>query len=455
VVRRPLTWRPPVAGVIAGVIGGSIGAVVGAASAVLVTESIKRILAVVSRQDTWLLIVIPLLGVAVAVLVLHGYGCGEAAQTVTPKPIGRAASLRRPMRWNTFPRDVARADLTADVVGSAGREERFPWHLTPVRAVAIVATVGLGAPMGTEAPAAHIGVAAGSWLGQIRPGLERFVRPAAVGGGAAAVAALMGIPLAGTTFMLELGRRRRVPLSVERITAATVGGLVGWMMNVVFDLNLIRLIVPVVAPSDLWDAVGAAVFIGAAAGAITSLTGAAIYAARGWQARPALRLLSGGSAMAAVALTIVIVATPAAAVGPGGAAIIWAETTDATWYSLLAVALLRAVATTATVAAGGCGGVFVPFLAIGDIAGRVFAPTFGVPGDLAGAAGAAAGISGGYHLPATAAMMVVGVGGPGTAMLTCLATVAVAAVAGVGADRALSRALARVRRNVANVESAR
>jgi H+/Cl- antiporter ClcA len=47
-------------------------------------------------------------------------------------------------------------------------------------------------------------------------------------------------------------------------------------------------------------------------------------------------------------------------------------------------------------------------------------------GDLAGAAGAAAGIAGGYRLPFTAIAMVLGVGGPPTATLTCLGVVAVA-----------------------------
>ena len=78
----------------------------------------------------------------------------------------------------------------------------------------------------------------------------------------------------------------------------------------------------------------------------------------------------------------------------------------------------------------GCGGLFVPFLAIGDLAGRVFAPSLRVPDDLAGAAGAAGGISGGYHLPFTAIAMVLGQGGPRLAMLTCLATVAVAGFTG-------------------------
>jgi H+/Cl- antiporter ClcA len=106
---------------------------------------------------------------------------------------------------------------------------------------------------------------------------------------------------------------------------------------------------------------------------------------------------------------------------------------------LLAVCLLRAVATTAAVAAGGCGGVFVPFLAIGDLAGRVFAPGLGVGNDLAGAAGAAGGIAGGYHLPITAMAMVLGMGGPPLATLTCLATVVVAGAAGAGAESAIEK----------------
>jgi H+/Cl- antiporter ClcA len=88
--------------------------------------------------------------------------------------------------------------------------------------------------------------------------------------------------------------------------------------------------------------------------------------------------------------------------------------------------------------------VFVPFLAIGDLAGRVFAPALGLGHDLAGSSGAAAGIAGGYHLPLTAVAMVLGVGGPHLATLTCLATVVVAYFAGAAAERLLDRVLARL-----------
>jgi H+/Cl- antiporter ClcA len=100
---------------------------------------------------------------------------------------------------------------------------------------------------------------------------------------------------------------------------------------------------------------------------------------------------------------------------------------------------LRAAATTAAIAAGGCGGVFVPLLAIGDIAGRVFAPGLGVGTDLAGAAGAAGGIAGGYRLPFTAFFMVLGIGGPPRAMLLCIAAAVVATGTGAGAETMLGK----------------
>ena len=428
--------------VYSGVVGGLFGGLLGAAFAVAVTDVIKRMLAVVSRQDTWIIITTPLVGLALAVAVLHTLSHGEATQEVDVTPAQRKPPRFLPT-WRAFPADVARADLTADVVATSGQEERFPWRLAPVRGLAVIATVGLGAPMGTEAPAAHFGVAAGAFLGERARWMRRHARPASLAGGAAAVSALMGIPLVGAVFMLELGRRRRTPVDLARIVPALVGGVVGWTINVAFDLSLIRLAVPRVPPEDLIHVLGTVVVVGAVSGAVASLTGAAIYRARAWTAPPATRLIIGGLAAGATAIALTIVASPAAAIGPGSGAVAWSDTTETAWTALIAVALLRAVATTAAVAAGGCGGVFVPFLAIGDVSGRAFAPALGISGDLAGAAGAAGGIAGGYRLPWTAVAMVVGVGGPSAATLTCLATVGVAAFSGVGTGLALDRLTAR------------
>jgi H+/Cl- antiporter ClcA len=395
-----------------------------------VTLVLKAGIDFASGQGTWYIALVPVIGLALSVLVLHGYGLDAAAPVDGPQA----------QRWRTFHPEAPRADISSDIVNSAGEEERFPWRLAPIRTIAILATVASGAAMGTEAPAAYLGVAAGACLGDRGRRWRRFLRPAAVSGGAAGVAALMAIPLVGTAFMLELGRRRGAPLSAERMTAAFIGGFIGWAINATFHLDLIRLVVPREPPASLAQAVLTALFIGAASGAISSCAGMAVYQAKKWRASPAVRLALGGAATIVTALVLARLAAPSAAVGPGGGAILWAEDVGAAPLTLLAVCLLRVVLTVAAVAAGGCGGVFVPFLAVGDIAGRVFAPSLGAGNDLAGAAGAAGGIAGGYRLPITAVAMVLGVGGPAQATLTCLANAGVAFAAGMGAEWALRKA---------------
>jgi chloride channel protein, CIC family len=410
-----------------GVFGGSIAALL----VVGFTQLLKAMLAVVSRQNIWLLILVPLLGLALSVLVLYYLGFSRDEQ-----------SPRRPRwaaKWRSFPPGSARSHLTDDVVSCGGAEERFPWRLAPIRLLAIGATVGLGGPMGTEAPAAYLGVATGAAFGTR---FRRLLRPAAVGGGAAGVAALMGIPLVGAAYILELERRHKAPLNVERVTAALVGGFVGWLWNVYLHVDLIRLVVPTEPPHSMYQALITSLLIGALSGSITSLSGAAIYKAKAWKASPIVRLELGGLAFGAAAILIAKIAAPSAAVGPGGGAISWVESATGTGaLTVLAVDVLRAIATTGAAAAGGCGGLFVPFLAIGDLAGRVFAPSLEVPSDLAGAAGAAGGISGGYHLPFTAVALVLSQGGPRFAVLTCLATVVIAAFAGTASAKLLDRIL--------------
>jgi chloride channel protein, CIC family len=411
-----------------GVVGGSAAAVL----VVGITEMIKMLLAVVSRQATWVLILLPLVGLTLSALVLYGFGLSETERLQRP----RWASA-----WRTFPSSGVRSDLSGDIVESAGKEERFRWRLAPIRLLAIYATVGLGAAMGTEKPAAYIGVATGVALGD--RWLRRLLRPLAVAGGAAGVAVLMGIPLVGTAFILELERRHHAPLNVERVTAALVGGVVGWLWHLALRVDLIRLVVPKESPHSLHQALITALLIGLLSGSITSVAGEAIYRAKFWHARPIIRLAVGGLGLATAAVILSMIASPSAAIGPGGGAISWVESARAPALIVLAVCLLRTVATTASSAVGGCGGLFVPFLTIGDLGGRVFSASLGVPADLAGAAGAASGISGGYHLPFTAVALVLGQGGHLLAVLTCLATVIVATCVGTGAAFLLDLILGR------------
>src|SRR5262249_9756689 len=126
-------------------LGGLLGGLVGGALVLAVTVALKSMMDLVSAEATVEGIVVPLVGLALATGVLHGFG-----RTASP-------DSPRASAWRTFPPDAVRADITGDVVDSAGVEERFPWRLAPLRTVAIFATVGLGAAMGTEAPAAYLG----------------------------------------------------------------------------------------------------------------------------------------------------------------------------------------------------------------------------------------------------------------------------------------------------------
>ena len=414
-------------------LGALLGALAGGSLVIGVTSGLKRVLGVVTGQPAWALIVVPLVGLALSVLVLYGLGL-SGAEPSRPRCWARA--------WRTFRPGVDRADLTADVVDFAGEEERFPWRLAPIHALAIVATVGLGGPLGTEKPAAYLGEAVGAAIGDRGRWWRRLLRPAAVGGGAAGVSALMGLPLVGPAYVLELGHNHGAPLSAERLTAGLVGGVVGWLMNVLLRVDLFRLVVPKEPPHSFSQAAMAAVLIGSLAGVVTAVTKEAIHRAKKSQAKPIVRLALGGLVLGTDAVILAFLAAPSAAVGAGGGAIDWVENNPhVAAMTVLGVALLRAVATTSAVAAGGCGGLFVPFLAVGDLTGRVFAPGLGVPGDLAGAAGAASGIAGGYGLPFTAVVVVLSQGGPHLATLTCLAAVAVAAFAGSGVAIALERLL--------------
>ena len=240
-------------------LGGLLGGCTGAALIIAFTELLKGMLAVVSRQPTWLLIVAPLLGLGLSVLVLYGFGL-TAETPASALPSQQGALPQRPRwasRWRTFSPGVVRSDITSDIVAYAGKEELLPWRLAPIRVLAIITTVGLGGPMGTEAPAAYLGLAQGAALADRGRWLRRLLRASSVAGGAAGVSALMGIPLVGTAYVLEMGYRSRAneaPLSAERVTAALVGGVVGWLMHVALGVDLIRLVVPKEPPHSLTQA---------------------------------------------------------------------------------------------------------------------------------------------------------------------------------------------------------
>src|SRR5215469_7962300 len=122
--------RPALSSTIAtSALGGVLGGSLAAALVIGFTEVLKLMLAAVSRQHTWVIVLVPLLGLGLSVLVLYGFGLSSESDS--------AGRPRRAVAWRTFSAGAARSDLTGDMVGFAGEEERFPWRLAPIRMLAM------------------------------------------------------------------------------------------------------------------------------------------------------------------------------------------------------------------------------------------------------------------------------------------------------------------------------
>src|SRR5689334_25407682 len=73
---------PLVSNVANSAFGGLLGGLVAATLVIGFTEVLKLMLGVVSRQNTWVLILAPLLGLALSVLVLYGFGLSGGTETL-------------------------------------------------------------------------------------------------------------------------------------------------------------------------------------------------------------------------------------------------------------------------------------------------------------------------------------------------------------------------------------
>src|SRR5215510_9701057 len=104
-------------------LGGLLGGLAGAIFVVVVTLAIKATMDFVSSQVTWVLIVVPLLGLTLGVLVLQRYGQSEDTKNLVTTESRPPVSSRRARGWKIFQPRGVQADITGDVIASAGEEE--------------------------------------------------------------------------------------------------------------------------------------------------------------------------------------------------------------------------------------------------------------------------------------------------------------------------------------------
>lgn len=280
---------------------------------------------------------------------------------------------------------------------------------------ASIATLGSGGPMGLEGPSLYGGAAIGSMLQRRLPAPFRGSdgRTLLVAGAAAGVAAIFKAPATGAIFAIEVPFRNE--LARRMLLPALVASASGYLAFVA--INGTDPILRTVSDHrfgfrELFAAllIGALCAIGARAFAkLTRL------AKRFSERTGVVRVLSMGLALAAIfAVTYWLTGEHFSfsdgyelSIGSGYEILDWLVSARPGLWLLVSLFVLRSMATAATLAGGGVGGLFIPLVVGGSLVGQAVGQVID-PNDpeLHRLIGMAAFLGAGYRVPLAGVMFV-------------------------------------------------
>jgi CIC family chloride channel protein len=347
----------------------------------------------------WLVAAAPLVGLALAALILRYLA------------FGTAPSL---------------ADAWLKAFHS---DEDLDVRAAPGGILASILTIGFGGAMGLEGLSIFTGGAVGTFvqrrMGWLFRPIDRKVLMTA--GAAAGIAAIFKAPATGALFAIEVpfqddfAHRKLLPCLVAAAT-----GYLGFAM--------VNGTEPLFAAKERggFDAVHliGALVLGIVCGIGARLFAAFIKRAKNFSFRlsPPVRVLSAGITLGGLFALGRITTGKDLTLGPGYEAIHWALQPDRAVGLLLLIFLLRALATGATVAGGGVGGLFIPLVVAGALLGRAAGGIVDRADDtLFTILGVAAFLGAGYRVPLAAVMFVAETTGRATFVVPAL-------IAAVAAD---------------------
>ena len=243
-------------------------------------------------------------------------------------------------------------------------------RVIPLKILATALTIGTGGSAGREGPIVHIGGAIGSVISKRFNLGEDQVRSLVAAGAGAGIGAAFNAPIAGMLFALEVilssfAARHMSAIVIASVTAAvTTQTLVGQELAIssgAYELN---------HASELVLYAGLAIAVVAVGLLFLRLVGVLGRYAKVWE-RPmgALRPLTTGLLVAG------LIFIEPAVFGTGQAVTneLLNGAVSEVWWVLVALALIKAVATALTLSSGGSGGAFMPSLFMGAAVGTGFA----------------------------------------------------------------------------------
>lgn len=285
-----------------------------------------------------------------------------------------------------------------------------PRHLV-ARIAAAIATLGSGGSMGLEGPSLYGGSTLGAMIQRRLPAPFRGSdhRTLLVAGAAAGVAAIFKAPATGAIFALEVPYRD--DMARRMLLPALVAAATGYLTFVTLSSTTPLLSVGEysIPPFQLIDLLGA-LLVGAACAIGARAFAKLIRLAKGFSLRSMpVRLVASSAVL--VALFVVsreLTGTPLS-IGSGYEVFrewLFVESDLAIWL-LLSIFVIRCLATAATTAGGGVGGLFIPLVVGGGIVGRLIAEVIHPDrAQLYTLLGIAAFLGAGYRVPLAAVMFV-------------------------------------------------
>jgi CIC family chloride channel protein len=280
----------------------------------------------------------------------------------------------------------------------------------PAKVVASILTIGFGGSAGMEGPSIYVGASIASWM---RRRLVKFgfsyedARWMLLAGGAAGIAAIFKAPLTGVVFGLE------VPYKDDMARDALIPSLIASVTSYIVFVSIVGITplfqAPRILAVDYHDLL-LSVILGLVCGLAARLFVFFFKWSSGFLRRnfhSALqRAIIGSSIVGLTGLVSIIILEAPYALGSGYEAINGTLAGKMAAWQLFALFILKAAGTSATMAAGGVGGVFIPMIVMGASIGGAMGELASSRGSLFPVLGMAAFLSAGYSTPLAAATFV-------------------------------------------------
>ncbi|HVM64437.1 MAG TPA: chloride channel protein, partial [Acidimicrobiales bacterium] len=247
----------------------------------------------------------------------------------------------------------------------------------PARVLASVSTLGLGGAMGYEGPSIYMGAAIGRAVHARTRNLlaGEDTKVLLVAGAAAGVAAIFKAPLTGVVFALEVPYRD--DFARHMLVPASVAAAASYLVFVAFTGTAPLFAVGGSPPFDLRD-LGGAALLGLLCGLCARVFAVALVGAKRLSARidPWARAIGAGLLLGGLATLSFALFGAGLTLGAGYDNLVWAFDPRRALGLVVALFVMRALATLCTVGGGGAGGLFIPLVIEGALLGRAVSGLF-------------------------------------------------------------------------------